>query len=210
VRRRAAAAAVAVACLALTSCTATDTGDTGSGGEPAVASRVRVDTPALRTLKQRAGIETCPATAGRKRVADGLPEITLPCLGGGRSVTLSALRGPLVVNLFAQYCGPCRRELPFYQSLHAKGRGTVRVLGVDYLDAAPAGALAMVQRAGVSYPLVADPDGRLRRPLRAVALPGIVLVDRAGRMVDVEYRTFSSYAELCTLVERTLHVDLPA
>jgi thiol-disulfide isomerase/thioredoxin len=207
--RRALALAV-VACLGLASCAGADEPVAGSGGAVVAGSRVDVDTPALRTLKQQAGVEPCPAAPGRAAGADGLPDVTLACLGGGRPVTLSSLRGPLVVNLFAQWCGPCRGELPFYQQLHAKGRGTVQVLGVDYLDAAPDGALAMVRAAGVRFPLVADPSGRLKRPFHVRGLPGIVLVDRTGRVVDVEYRVFASYAELRALVQRQLHVRLPA
>ena len=93
--------------------------------------------------------------------------MTLPCLGGGRDVDLARLRGPMVVNLFAQWCGPCRSELPYYQELHRKAKGKVQVLGVDYLDTQPKAALELVEQTGVTYPLLADPAGNLR-----VALPG--------------------------------------
>jgi len=124
-------------------------------------------------------------------------------------VRLAGLRGPMVVNLFAQWCGPCRSELPYYQELHAKGRGTVKVLGIDYLDTQPAKALQLVDQTGVTYPLVADPSGALRRDLRVHGLPGIVLLDRNGRVVDLEYRVFRSYGELRGLVADKLHVRLP-
>jgi hypothetical protein len=48
-------------------------------------ARIDVDTPQLRELKQEAGVERCvPGTADP--VAGGLPDVTLPCLGGGREV----------------------------------------------------------------------------------------------------------------------------
>ena len=44
----------------------------------------------------------------------GLPDVVLPCLGGGREVRLAGLRGkPMMINVWAQWCGPCREEAPY-------------------------------------------------------------------------------------------------
>jgi thiol-disulfide isomerase/thioredoxin len=166
---------------------------------------VDVDTPQLRALKADAGVAACRPGTGRGQ----LPDVTLPCLGGGRSVDLSTLRGPLVVNLFAQWCGPCRQELPYYQELHRRGRGVVRVVGVDYLDVRPDQALELVKDTGVTYPLLADPSGDLRSGLKVRGLPGIVFV-KADGSVETQYRVVRSYAELRTLVQDQLDVRLPA
>jgi thiol-disulfide isomerase/thioredoxin len=135
--------------------------------------------------------------------------VTLSCLGGGPSVDLSTLRGPLVINLFAQWCGPCRSEMPYYQQLHRKAGGKVRVVGIDYLDTQPARALDLVRRTGVTYPLLADPDGVLRPDFKIRGLPGVVLVDASGKVADVEFRVVRSYAELRNLVQRELDVRVP-
>jgi thiol-disulfide isomerase/thioredoxin len=170
---------------------------------------VDVDTPALRAQKAGAGVQQCRPARATPPAEDALPEAVLPCLGGGPAVDLSKLRGPLVINLFAQWCGPCRTELPFYEELHRKGTGVVRVLGIDYLDTQPSAALDLVRETGVTYPLVADPDGDLRAEFKIRGLPGLVLVDGSGRVVDVEFRVVSSYAELRTLVQQRLDVRLP-
>jgi thiol-disulfide isomerase/thioredoxin len=169
------------------------------------ASTVDVDTPALRALKQRIGVDQCKPGDSRGE----LPRVTLSCLGGGPDVDLSRLRGPLVINLFAQWCGPCREELPFYERLHREGRGVVRVLGIDYLDPRPEQALQLVQRSGVTFPLLADPDGLLRPGLHVANLPRIVLVGADGTVVT-QPRAFRSYAELRGVVQSTLGVELPA
>jgi len=171
-------------------------------------AQVDVDTAALRALKHRAGVEGCPTPTGRGPVAGGLPAVTLPCLGGGHPVDLAKLRGPLVVNLFAQWCGPCRAELPYYQTLHEKGRGKVAVLGIDYQDPQPAGALQLAKAAGVSYPLLADPTAQLRVPFRVRGLPGVVLVDAHGTVVHQELTEIGSYQQLRQMVQRYLHVSL--
>ena len=171
-------------------------------------AQVDVNTAALRALKQQAGVEACPGPGGHGPVAGGMPQVTLPCLGGGNPVDLAKLRGPLVVNLFAQWCGPCRAELPYYQQLHERGRGKVAVLGIDYQDTQPAGALQLAKATGVTYPLVADPTAQLRVPFRVRGLPGVVLVDAHGRVVHVELTEVGSYQQLRQLVQRYLHVAL--
>jgi thiol-disulfide isomerase/thioredoxin len=171
-------------------------------------AQVDVNTPALRALKQRAGIEACPTPRGQGRVAGGMPQITLPCLGGGHPVDLAKLRGPLVVNLFAQWCGPCRAELPYYQKLHEQAGTKVAVLGIDYQDPQPEGALQLAKSTGVSYPLLADPSAQLRVPFRVRGLPGVVLVNAQGKVVHEELTQISSYPQLQHLVQHYLHVEL--
>jgi thiol-disulfide isomerase/thioredoxin len=177
-------------------------------------SNVDVATPELRRLRDEAGLEPCAsvedaegeAGAAGAAVEGGLPEITLPCLGGGEDVTLSALRGPLVVNLWASWCGPCREELPYYQQLHAQG--AVDVLGVDYQDVLPGKALELAKETGVTFPSLADPGGELRAPLRVVGLPRLLMVDEKGKVVYDDAVAIESYAQLADLVEEHLGVPV--
>lgn len=164
---------------------------------------VSVDTPALRALKHQAGIPDCPATQAGKPVAGGFPAITLACLGGGRPVHTAGLRGPMVVNLFAQWCPPCRIELPYYAAFARRFAGKVSVLGVDWRDTNPGGALELARQAKVGYPLVADPQPQLRT---ANVLPRIMLVGRSGRVVWSAYREIGSVRELERLVAAHLGV----
>lgn len=189
--------------LAATGCTS---GSAGTGGGTVTAhSNVDVDTPQLRSLKRHAGVEPCrPGSSDNQ-----LPGTTLRCLGGGPDVRLSRLRGPLVINLFAQWCGPCRSEMPYYQQLHEKAAGRVGVLGIDYLDTRPDLALRLVRETGVTYPLLADPDGSLRAPFGIRGLPGVVMLRADGSVVKPEFRVVRSYAELRDLVQRGLGVAVP-
>ncbi len=188
-------------------------GDQGSGKGPVSApqhSSVSVDSPALRKVKQEAGIADCTApTAHGPARQDPLPKVTLPCLGGGPDIRLARLRGPMVINLWAQWCGPCREELPIYQQLHERGKGVVKVLGIDYLDTQPAQALQLAKSSGVTYPLLADPEGSLRAQLHVRGLPGVVFVDAQGRVQGLQYAVMRSYGQLRGLVQQHLDVRLP-
>ncbi|NUS51845.1 MAG: TlpA family protein disulfide reductase, partial [Nocardioidaceae bacterium] len=195
---------VLAACLLLLAgCSSNAGGDTSAAAVP--KSHVQVDTPQLRAAKRAAGVEPCRPGSS----SSDLPDLSLACLGGGPDVRLSRLQGPLVINLFAQWCGPCRSEMPYYQQLHEKAKGSVRVVGVDYLDTRPDMALRLVKDTGVTYPLLADPDGRLRADFGIRGLPGLVLVKPDGS-VDVQFRVVRSYAELRGLVEKGLGVRVPA
>jgi thiol-disulfide isomerase/thioredoxin len=210
--RAALGAATTAGVLLLAGC-ATSAGP-GADGEDrsGPVADVDVDTPELRAAKERAGIEDCPApgadSGSTEEPPEPLPALTLPCLGGGPDVDLSTLRGPMVVNLWAQWCGPCREELPYYQQLHEQAGDEVQVLGVDYQDTRPEWALDLLDQTGVTYPSLADPGGELRVPFRVRGLPAIVLVDEDGGVAHREFVVIESYEQLATLVEEHLGVDV--
>jgi thiol-disulfide isomerase/thioredoxin len=139
---------------------------------------------------------------GAKKEGERLPDVTLQPLGDGKPLDLAGLRGPTVVNLWASWCGPCERELPLYQAFAKKHAGSVDVLGVDWQETQKEKARALARRSGVTYPLVTDPDGKLRTQ----ALPKLILVDPEGRVAHEEYVEITSVAQLERLVETHLKV----
>lgn len=173
---------------------------------------VRVDTAQLRELKAAAGIEPCPVSdASAEVVSHGLPDVTLPCLGGGRDVDLAGLRGtPLVLNFWAQTCGPCRTESPILQQVHEAAGDRVRVIGVDWQDPRPSYAIGFADELGLTYPQLADPEGATRAPLRITALPITVLVNARGRIVHTETGPVESVHDLATLISEHLGVRVAA
>lgn len=180
---------------------------TFNGGGPQ-SGDTTVDSAELRAIKREAGIAPCPEIVVRAiKPSNGLPGETLPCLGGGRAINLAATHGlPVVLNLWASWCGPCRRELPHVQRLHERAGDRVRVLGVDYQDNDPKAALQLAAAAGVTYPLLSDPTGQVRAPLGVVALPQTIFVDARGSVVATERREIRSYDELAGLVRKHLKV----
>jgi thiol-disulfide isomerase/thioredoxin len=173
-----------------------------------IGAKVDVDTPRLREIKAGAGIADCAPGDGTP-VDGGLPDLTLPCLGGGPDVDLASLRGPMVVNLWAVWCTPCRRELPVLQQFHEKHAERVEVLGVNYNDTQPAKALELAKKSGVTYPQLADPAIRLddNPPFPTLrGLPFLALVDADGKVVHQEFVVIESVGQIEDLVAEHLGV----
>lgn len=137
------------------------------------------------TARRAAGIADCPvADAGAAARPDGLPDITLECLGADSRVRLAGLRGaPMIVNVWAQWCGPCRQEAPALAALQDRLGDRVRLLGVDYVDPRPDLAVEFARQASWRYPQVVDADKALAGPLRIVGPPMTLFVAADGRVV---------------------------
>jgi cytochrome c biogenesis protein CcmG, thiol:disulfide interchange protein DsbE len=176
--------------------------------DPADA-RVDVDTPELRQAKAAAAIEPCPETDLEAQGSEGgLPALVLPCLGGGAAVNLAGLGSPTVINLWAQYCGPCRTEAPRFQQVHEAADGDVTIIGIDWQDPLPGRAIAFADEYGLTYPQVADPDAATRAPLRVSGLPVTLFVDADGTVQHAVYGEVKSAAELVGLIQTHLGVEV--
>lgn len=180
------------------------------GGSPTVRSEQQgaVDADALASR-----LAPCPETqpASGEAESDGaerLPEVTLACLGAGDDVRLAGLRGqPTVINVWATWCGPCKEEAPYFQSLHETAGDEVRVLGIDYDDAPAERALAFADALGLRYAQVADPEATLRAPLGlSIGIPATLFVDAKGRVVERVHKPYRDAAELFADVRTYLGV----
>lgn len=170
-------------------------------------SNVDVDTPELREQKAAAGIDDC--IPGEGDGDGGLPDLTLPCLGGGPDVELSALQGPMLVNLWYSACAPCRAEMPILQQVHEQYPGRVAVVGLD-VETYPEAAIGFLDTIGATYPQVADPGSTIfddtdlgLRP----AFPQTLFVDAEGEVSHVEVGEVESLDEVRGLIETHLGVS---
>lgn len=149
--------------------------------------------PALVAQREAAGIADCPETAATAPpVGGGLPDLVLGCLGSGRQVNLAALRGePMVINVWAQWCGPCRLEAPHLRAFAERAGAKITILGIDHNDPDPALALEFAALAGWTYPHLSDPLKQTAGPLRFNGIPVTFLVDAEGR---IQYRIVGAVA----------------
>lgn len=208
----------ALALLVLCACTASP--DVGARTTPSTASPLLATPPApaggsasatdLRQEKKAAGIADCPTSdADVPAVARGLPDVVLPCLGGGREVRLAGLRGrPMLVNVWAQWCGPCREEAPYLAEVAAGKPTELLVLGVDFVDPQPGLAVEFARQAGWEFAQVADPDKALAAPLQIVGPPQTFFVRADGTIAHRQSGPFTSADQIRRLASQHLGVDL--
>jgi len=110
-------------------------------------------------------------------------DFTMPELDGGERISLSDFRGKIVVlNVWASWCLPCRKEAPALQAAWEdyRGRG-VQFLGSNYQDDRDA-ARGFVEEFGITYPSVFDPSGRLAIDYGFFGLPSTFVIDGSQRI----------------------------
>ncbi|MFN2615916.1 MAG: TlpA family protein disulfide reductase [Thermoleophilaceae bacterium] len=137
----------------------------------------------LAASKPDRGIDRAVAR-GERRPA---PALTLPRLDGRGHGSLAGFRGKVVVlNVWASWCEPCRRESPLLARWHRYllGRGGT-VLGVDVLDVT-SDARAFIHRYGLTYPQLRDRGGTTLQRYGVVAYPESFVIDRRGRIAATQ------------------------
>ena len=139
-----------------------------------------------------------------------LPALSFPSLEQGRSIDLGALRGrDVLVNVWATWCGPCRREMPALQLLSGRMRDRLLVVAIDQGED-PAVVSRYVRQFGVRFPVGVDREQRLGTTLHLIGMPSSFFVDRNGIVRDavdgeMTYGTMSEKAQtlLAADTERT-------
>ena len=106
----------------------------------------------------------------------------------GETIKLSELRGtPVLVNVWASWCPPCRAEMPamerVYRDFRSQGFQILAVNATNQDD--PAQAEAFAQEQGLSFPILLDMDGDVSRLYRVSSLPTSFFVDARGMIREV-------------------------
>lgn len=174
--------ALSLAVLLAGGCGDSEGGDSG-GSHPDYAKALAGSPPKLAALHKQAN-ELLPGgtEAYEKRIA--------------------ALRGyPVVVNVWASWCGPCRFEFPVLQKLSAKYGKRVAFLGVNTEDSNDAAA-TFLREEPVPYPSYTDPDKEIFDSLAGVGLPDTAFYDEAGELVYLKQGPYAEDSELEADVRR--------
>jgi thiol-disulfide isomerase/thioredoxin len=128
------------------------------------------------------------AEAGTPAVPDTVPDLKLPDTTGQQKSLRDFLGHPLIINFWATWCAPCRREIPLLQQL----RQTYKAEGLEVVGVAVDFQTAVVeylQKTPISYPLLVGEDqgsAAAEKFGMEPVLPFSVFADAEGRIIAVK------------------------
>jgi len=137
--------------------------------------------------------------------SSGTEGLVFPCLDGKSSLYFSALRGPLIVNVWGSWCAPCKDEVPMIRSFYSKAKAQLQVLGVDVEEAKPTDGSDFIVQNGMTWPNVMDPDGR-SRGFFGMGVPVTWFIDKNGKVVHKKIGVMTSERELRDLTLKYLNI----
>jgi cytochrome c biogenesis protein CcmG/thiol:disulfide interchange protein DsbE len=133
-----------------------------------------------KVTHQNGGGAAAGVARGEKKPA---PDFTLARLDRPGKLTLSSLRGKVVVlNFWASWCYPCKKEAGALQAASERWRKRVVVVGVDVNDF-KGDARDFMRKHDITYPVVHDNDNVTSPKYGFSLLPETFFVDRRGRVV---------------------------
>jgi cytochrome c biogenesis protein CcmG/thiol:disulfide interchange protein DsbE len=134
------------------------------------------------------------------------PDFTLTS-STGHEIHLADLRGkPVLINLWASWCPPCKAEMPAIERVYQnyKGQGLqVIAINTTYQDTRAA-ADSFAQSEGLTFPIVYDTDGKVSREYQLQALPSTFFIAPNGKIQTVVLGGPMSEALLRSKVEQLL------
>lgn len=123
-------------------------------------------------------------------VGDGKPKLGETAPGfrlldhEDQTVALEDFRGrPVVVNFWATWCIPCRKEVPDLVELQVEWGTDTQIVGVNYYEG-PGDVREFADNFGINYPLPLDRDGRVTGSYKLTGLPETFFLDMRGIIRD--------------------------
>lgn len=174
-------------------------------GDAAAAEQRRSLRRRLRWLLVPAALIAVAAAAMWPRAEEGITltaELDGPAPGfelknlrpGAPPVSLAAAGGrPVVLNVWASWCTPCRREMPALAAAHGTFGDRVAFIGINHQDTRDH-AIALLDGTGVAYPSGYDPEGSVALDYGLFGMPTTISISadrellerRTGEMTDAE------------------------
>ena len=149
-------------------------------------------------------VVSCESISQDANFTDG---VTMDCLDGTEGARLGGLRGPMVINVWGSWCGPCKKEMPVLRAFHERAKDKVQLVGVDVEEASPEAGRTFVERNGITWPNLYDPDGRSREYF-GLGVPVTWFIAADGSVAHKHIGIINDLDEILTLTKKHLGVKL--
>ena len=131
----------------------------------------------------------------------------LNCLTGTEKISVESLRGPLIVNVWGSWCGPCADEIPLFVEFHHQANGKVKLLGIAVEEAKAQDSKDFIIANGITWPNLYDAKG-LTRSTFGMGVPVTWFIDEQGAVVYKHIGVVKSTEELKDLTNKYLKVKI--
>ncbi|MFW0789436.1 TlpA family protein disulfide reductase [Gordonia sp. CPCC 205333] len=182
--------------------------------EPSSGARV-TDAPVadaeLARARAQARLADCPNGGSPVGPTSTLAGVTVPCLATAASYDVGAGTAgkPMLINMWAVWCLPCRRELPVLQDYAKRAGDSITVLTVHAVDGSrsPFLILKFLTELGITLPTILDTKAQVAAALSAPKVfPSTILVRADGTVAKVLPQIFESTDAVAAAVETNLGV----
>ena len=131
----------------------------------------------------------------------------LNCLTGTEKISVESLRGPLIVNVWGSWCGPCADEIPLFVEFHHQANGKVKLLGIAVEEAKAQDSKDFIIANGITWPNLYDAKG-VTRSTFGMGVPVTWFIDEQGTVVYKHIGVVESTDELIDLTNKYLKVKI--
>jgi thiol-disulfide isomerase/thioredoxin len=140
-------------------------------------------------------------------VAAEASDTLLNCLVGTEKISVESLRGPLIVNVWGSWCGPCKQEMPYFVDFHHQANGKVQLLGIAVEEAKAQDSKDFIVANGMTWPNLFDAKGVTRKNF-GMGVPVTWFIDEQGSVVYKHIGVVKSTKELIELTTKYLKVEI--
>lgn len=140
-------------------------------------------------------------------VAAKADDTLLNCLSGTEKISVESLRGPLIVNVWGSWCGPCKQEMPYFVDFHHQANGKVKLLGIAVEEAKAQDSKDFIVANGITWPNLYDAKG-VTRAIFGMGVPVTWFIDEQGTVVYKHIGVVETTEELIELTAKYLKVEI--
>ena len=142
-----------------------------------------------------------------KHVAVKSSDTILNCLTGSEKISVESLRGPLVVNVWGSWCGPCADEIPLFVEFNHHANGKVQILGIAVEEAKAQDSKDFIIANGITWPNLYDAKG-ITRSAFGMGVPVTWFIDKSGKVTYKNIGIIKTTDELIQLTAKYLKVKI--